>query len=203
MSKRNNVKKTYLSDEEAAKFSRWADEADKSESALLREAVLEYLDHDRTARIEEKVDEMKATLADVQAQVADDTTHTHKPDTPMSTASSAVEDMRSMVRRIQSNHDEVLKNEVVERTIEDIAGFDDRTIAKYKRMFRKRGLLFEHPGEPPLWTTEADTWPDWMSSYIQLNGRDEAEKVAEQYPARITLGSGEKLHVELTEEHEA
>lgn len=202
MSKRNNVKKTYLSDAEAKKLSRWASEVDKSESALLREAVLEYLDKDRTARLESKVDEIQDTLGDLQAQVSDDDAHTHKDDTPMSTASSAVEDMRSMIRRIQSNHDDVLNNDAVERAIEDIAGFDDRTIAKYKKMFRKRGLLFEHPGEPPLWTTDADTWLDWMSSYIQLNGREEAEAVADQYPARITLGSDDTLYVELSEEVE-
>lgn len=199
MSRRNNVKKTYLSDAEAKHLSEWADEVDKSESALLREAVLEYLDHDRTARIEEKIDRIESKLDAMHPQEESDTAHTHKPQQAMSASSSVAENKRDIIHRLQENNGEVMKDEVVVRAIEDIAGYDDRTIAKYKNIFRKRGLLFEHPGESPVWTTDSDQWLEWMSSYVQLNGRDEAEVVADQYPAQIFLGTDEKLHVELTE----
>lgn len=199
MPTRNNVKKTYLSDEEAARFSKWADEAEKSESALLRQAVLEYLDKDRAARIEEKVDRLEAKIDELHPHPEADTAHTHKPTNTMSASSEVAENKRQIVRRIQSNHSEVFKDDVLVRAIEDTAGYDDRTIDKYKRIVRERGLLFEHPGESPLWTTETETWLDWMSSYLQLNGRDEAEAVVDDYPARITLGTNDKLRIELTE----
>lgn len=200
MSTRNNRKVTYLTDEEAAAFSEWATEVGKSESHLLREAVLEYLDRDRTNRIEEKVDAMQETLTELQAHLTNQTAHTHTTDTPMNTATDATEKVREIIRRLQSNHDEVLKDEAVVRAIEDIAGIDDRTIRKYKGLFRKRGLLFEHPGEPPLWTAEADQWLAWMQDFARLNGKDEADVVAEQYPARVVSNMDGGIRIELLED---
>jgi len=196
---RNNRKVTYLTDEEAAQLSEWSDEVEKSESALLRQAVLEYLDHDRADRIEDKVDAMQETLADMQAQLNPDATHTHKQDTPMQSTTDSTERARQIVRRLQANQNDVMKDDAVTRAIEDIAGIDDRTIRKYKRLFRKRGLLFEHPGETPTWTTESDVWLSWMQDFARLNGRDEAETVAEDYPAQVVLNMDGKIRIELME----
>jgi len=200
MGERDNRKVTYLTDEEAAQLSEWSDEAGKSESALLRQAVLEYLDHDRAARIEEKVDAMQETLAEVQAQLNPDGAHTHKHDTPMKSTTDSTEKARQIVRRLQSNQDDVMKDDAVTRAIEDIAGIDDRTIRKYKQLFRKRGLLFEHPGETPTWTTESDVWLSWMQDFARLNGKEEADAVAEDYPARIVPNMDGGLRIELMED---
>lgn len=190
MADRDVVKKTYLTEREAAQLSEWAADVNKSESTLLREAVLEYLDYDRTARIEEKVDR-------VLSHLETDSTHTHKDSSTMNQGSNASEKARAIVSRLQQNHDEVMKADAVDRAIEDIAGIDDRTKRKYKTLFRKRGILFEHPGEPPLWTTEADNWLEWIQTYAELNGREGAEDEVEKYPAVLTSAVNSGYHIEL------
>jgi hypothetical protein len=192
MSRENNPLTIYLTDEEKAQLEEWADETGKSLSALGREAILEYTDRDRSRRIEDKLDRVLDTLGEQDS-------HTHKAETPMNQASDSLEKAREMVRRIQSNHDEAVKDEDVVRAIEDIAGVDDRTIRKYKGIFRKRGLLFEHPGETPLWTTESDLWFEWMDTYANLNGSDAAEAVAEEYPATVTTTFDGTVSIELAE----
>ena len=155
-------------------------------------ALKEYIDHGREARIEEKVDKILTHLSETGA------THTHTPQNGVSRGSESVERARKIMRRLQSNHGEVLKNEYVERAIEDIAGADDRTVKKYKAILRRRGLLFEHPGERPLWTTETQTWNGWINEFGKLNGPGEVEDELEPYPARAE-GAGENLRIILTE----
>jgi hypothetical protein len=203
MSGRNNRKYTYLTDEEAAQLSEWADETGKSESHLLREAILEYLDNDRTARIEDRLDEIEAKIDALPGQLQSDTTHTHKPDTPMSQAQAtpATEKARDIIRRLQheiDNPDGIVQVDDLDLAIEDIAGADRRTLQKYKRIVRKRGLLFEHPGEPPIWTLQSDQWLSWMEDYLRLNGADDAEDVVADYPATVTQ-TPDGFALELTE----
>jgi len=194
MSKRDNPVKTYLTDTEKQRLEDWADEADKSQAQLLREAVLEYLDHDRTARIEGQVRELSAKVDDVLAQFDADTSHTH------TAQSDSLTTAREIVRRLQRNNDEVMKDDAVVKAIEDYAGIDDRTIRKYKRLFRKRGLLFEHPGDRPLWTTETDMWGKWVNQYANLNGgQDAVEDVLEPYPANMTY-TPDGYQLEITKE---
>jgi len=194
MSERTNRLQIYLDDAEYQQLQEWSDTTGKSMSELGRDAILEYTDQDRLERIEEKIDRVLALSESGDS-------HTHKNSNTMQKGSETVEKARQIVRRIQENHGEVLKADAVNRAIEDIAGVDDRTIRKYKRLFRKRGILFEHPGEPPLWTTDANQWLEWMQDYTQLNGRDEAERIVSDYPARVTLGTDEKLNIELTDEN--
>lgn len=191
MSDRNNPITVYVTDEEKRQLKEWSEETGKSISELSRDAIREYLDYDRSRRVEEKVDKVLSIL--------EDGSHTHKAADPMKHGTKATEKAREIISRLQANHDPVMKNDVVERAIEDIAGADDRTLRKYKRLFRKRGLLFEHPGEPPLWTTETETWLDWMKDYTQLNGREQAEAEIEQYPARISPGA-DGIRIQLTKE---
>ena len=199
MADRSVVKKTYLTESEASQLSRWADEVGKSESALLRQAVLEYLDRDRTDRIEDKLDEVLTRLPEDGVASEAATTHTHKPDTPMNqSGSTATEKAREIVRRLQSDHDGVVKDSDVVRAIEDIAGVDDRTIRKYKSLFRRRGLLFEHPGESPVWTFDSDEYLDWLRDYARLNGQEAAEEVAEEYPVSV-MATNQGIQIELAE----
>jgi len=151
MSERNNRKVTYLTDDEASQLSEWADKSGKSESALLREAVIEYLDNGRGARIEEKLDKALTLL--------EDTEHTHTRDD--GGQKSVPEKAREMVRRIHRNHDTPIKGADIEIAIEDIAGGDDRTIEKYKGQFKKRGLLYEHPFQP-VWTDSQTEFVKWV-----------------------------------------
>lgn len=147
-------------------------------------ALNEYIDHGREARIEEKVDQL------CDAILESDDAHTHTARNGMSTGSDSIERVRKICRRLQSNHDEVLKDEYVTQAIEDIAGVDDRTVGKYKDLLRKRGLLFEHPGERPQWTFETSIWNDWLVAYGNVNGPDEVETVLEPYPATMSYMDG-------------
>lgn len=196
---RDVVKKTYLTPSEAAQLSEWATETGKSESALLREAVLEYLDRDRAARVESKIDDLADELSEVRALLSDGDAHTHKPETGMNQASPSVEKAREMVRRIQRNNGDVIKTEDIERAIEDYAGADGRTIRKYKRIFRRRGLVFEHLGDRPLWTVDTDQWFEWVRQYAQLNGVDDTREAADEYPAKVTAGLNGGIKIELAE----
>jgi predicted DNA-binding protein len=198
MSRRNNRVVTYLSDEEEAQLDEWADESGKSRSALLREAILEYLDHDRAARAEDLARENQALLEELHAHLLNDDTHTHKDQGGMKRGSDSLEKARQMVRRLQANHNEVIKADDVDRVIEDMAGVDDRTLRKYKDIFRRRGLLFEHPGQTAVWTTDGNQWLSWLENFAALNGPKAAEEIADQYPT--TVVGGETLDVTLTEE---
>lgn len=186
MGRRDNPITTYLSDDEKSQLERWAQKVEKSQAQLLREAILEYLDHDRTARIEDEVREVNDKLDDVLAQLDSDTTHTHTP-----VMSDSLETARKMIRVIQrqtDNPDGIVKDDDLVEVIENHAGMDDRTIRKYKDTFRSRGLLFEHPGEPPIWSLQTETWGEWVRKYANLNGgREAAEKVTDPYPASVTL----------------
>lgn len=186
MTRRDNPVSTYLSDAEKADLKRFAEQSGKSQAHLLREAILEYLDHDRTARIEDEVREVNDKLDDVLAQLDSDDTHTHTP-----SMSDSLETARKMIRVVQrqtDNPDGVVQDDDLVQVIENHAGVDDRTIRKYKRLFRKRGLLFEHPGEAPIWTLETDTWSEWVNQYAKLNGGPTVvEEVVEQYPMRVDL----------------
>lgn len=193
--RRDNPVTTYLSDDEKADLEQWAEQTEKSQAHLLREAVLEYLDHDRTARIEDEVREVNAKLDDVLAQLDSDDTHTHTP-----SMSDSLETARKMIRVVQrqtDNPDGIVKDGDLVQVIENHAGVDDRTIRKYKDIFRRRGLLFEHPGETPIWTLQSDQWVEWVNQYANLNGgRTAAEQVMQDYPAQV-IGAGDGYQIEL------
>lgn len=187
---------TYVTEEEYQTLKDWSEDTGKSMSQLLRQAVLEYTDHDRSRRIEEKVDR----ILDRMDALEDDDTHTHKDEGGMKRASDSLEKARKIVRRLQENHGDVISNADVIRAIEDIAGVDDRTIRKYQDIFRRRGLLFEHPGENAVWTTEGNQWLTWMEQYATLNGQDEVERVAAKYDhASVSAGFDGTLDITLAE----
>jgi len=195
---RDNRVVTYVTDTEKARLDEWAADTDKSVSHLLREAVLEYLDHDRTARVEDRLDAIDETLSELAEQVSAETTHTHKAESGMNKATEATEKARAMVRRLHANHGDVIRDRDVDMAIEDIAGVDDRTKRKYRDLFRRRGYLFEHPGDSPVWTTEAEQWTNWIEDYARLNGADAAREVADDYPADIRV-TAEGTHLEVHE----
>ena len=137
-------------------------------------ALKEYIDHGREARIEEKVDKV---LAHVSEQP---TTHTHKQ-----RGSETVEKVRRIQQRLTSNHGTIIKAPDVDRAIEDIAGADDRTLAKYKRMLKRRSLLFAHPGDSGVWTPEQERWVKWCEDKIdnepELGVHDLTDEYAIEY----------------------
>ena len=122
----------------------------------VEQALKEYVDTDRYARIEDKVDRVLAHVSD------GGDSHTHK----QTRASNTVEKAREIYRRIADNHGLVVKDNDVVRAIEDIAGADDRTVNKYKDILKRRTLLFEHPAGSPVWTTDREKWVEWTENKL-------------------------------------
>lgn len=184
MSKRDHLVKGYLTEREKQQVRSWCAETGETQSEMVRNAVLEYIDRDRTARVEDEVRDLHTKVDDVLALLDDGDEHTHtRPTDALTTA-------RQIIRRLQQNHDEVMRTADVDRAVEDYAGIDDRTKAKYKDLFRKRGLLFEHPGDPPQWTTETSVWTKWLKQKTRLDGPESAEEFVEPYPASFMLRAG-------------
>jgi len=150
--KRDNPVTAYLSEEEKAQLQQWADECDKPQSQLVREAIIEYMDNDRSKRIEDKVDRC-LTLLENQEH-----THTRNP------KGSVPEKARMIARAIYANHNVPIKEKDVELAIENNGEVgDDRTVEKYKRQLKKRQLLFCHPMQP-VWTDDKEQWVKWVEN---------------------------------------
>jgi hypothetical protein len=145
-------------DELWAEFEAFVDDAeDKSRGAKpkhLENALRAYLDQDREARIEQKVDEVLGHLRDDGAH-----THTKAPDR----ASATVEKARRIAKRCYRNHEVPMKEADVRRAIEDIAGADDRTIEKYTGLLKERNLLYRHPNSA-VWTDDREQFVSWADA---------------------------------------
>ena len=137
----------------------------------LEQAMKEYMDHDRYARIEDKVDRVLAHVSDG----GDSHTHT------TSGASGTVERAREIFKRVADNHGLVVKDDDLVRAIEDNAGADDRTVSKYKGILKRRSLIFEHPADSPVWTTDRDKWVSWVENHVDNDPTLEITDVIDDY----------------------
>ena len=122
----------------------------------VEKALNEYIDNDRYARIENRLDRVLAHVC------GDGGAHTHKT----SAASETVEKAREIHKRVANNHGLVLKDDDLVRAVEDLAGADPRTIEKYKAILKRRSLIFEHPADSPVWTTDREKWVSWVENHV-------------------------------------
>jgi len=142
----------YVREEEYQQVKEWSNESGKSISELGREAILEYTDHDRLRRIEEKLDQ----VVEAGSQSGDAHTHTG------SSTSSVPEKARSVAQHLYDQYEMPVKTTDVELGIENIADVgDDRSVSKYKEQLKKRGLLFEHPSGN-VWTDSKEQFVNWI-----------------------------------------
>lgn len=153
MSDRSEQVKAYVTPAEKQQLKEWAEETDQSLSSLVRQAVLEYTDKDRTARIEDKLDRVLDTLD------AEDThTQTYSGSAAMQ-GSQTVERTREIADRLYDNHGTLIDDSDVDRAVTDIAGGDPRTVEKYKDELRDRSLLYQHPNDDlERWYSEREAW---------------------------------------------
>lgn len=140
-------------------------------------ALEEYIDHGRQARIEEKVDRILSQM---------DGAHTHKH-------SEATAKARHIAEEIAAEDAVVIPEDVVVRAIEAIAGADPRTVDKYQEQLKRRGLAYEHPTDA-VWTVERDNWFTWASDYVDNNPTATIHDVTEPYPI-----TAEEFRPEMTE----
>jgi len=162
MSDRSEQVKAYVTPAEKQQLKEWAEETDQSLSALVRQAVLEYTDNDRTARIEDKLDRVLDSL-----DAGDTHTQTYSGGGGTE-GSQTVERTREIADRLYDNHGTVIDDSAVERAVTDIAGGDPRTVAKYKDELRDRSLLYEHPnGDLERWYAERELWLSDIVDYTR------------------------------------
>jgi len=162
MSDRSEQIKAYVTPAEKQQLKEWAEETDQSLSSLVRQAVLEYTDNDRAARIEDKLDRVLDTLD------AEDT-HTQTYSGGAATqGSQTVERTREIADRLYDNHGTIIDDSDVDRAVTDIAGGDPRTVEKYKGELRDRSLLYQHPNDDlERWYSEQEEWLTDVVDYTQ------------------------------------
>jgi hypothetical protein len=161
-------------------------------------ALLEYMDRDRDARVEEKVDRNRELLEELCDAVSEADGHTHTPDSdisePSTSGSPTVERTRQIAKRLQSESDSVVSNDDVERAIVDIAGGHDQTVKKYKSELRRRGLCFEHPNRnSDLWYLDRGKWFSAVTRHAKStpSPRKTTEKIVEDYPVTVQAIDGQ------------
>lgn len=160
---RDNQITAYVNDAEYAKIREWSNKTGKSISELVRQGVLEYTDHDRVSRIEDRLDEFESVVIDA---IEDSGSHTHEQSGASKNGSKSVERTRNIARRLQQNQGREIHDKDVERAIKDIAGTDGRTIQKYKQELRERGFFYEHPNpDGPIWFTEIEDWAESVEAF--------------------------------------
>lgn len=137
----------------------------------VEQALSEYIDRDRYARIEDKLDRVVAHVSDSGG------THTHTS----SRGSETVERARDIYRRVADNHGTVVRDDDLVRAIEDIAGADDRTVEKYKDVLRRRNLTYEHPAQSSVWTTDRQKWVVWVENHVDNDPTLELTDVIDDY----------------------
>ena len=191
-----------VNDETWSQFVDWVEDVEGQKHGEIgrhvENALNEYMNEDRQARVEKNQHEMMEQLDELRARVADsESTHTHKPKSGCTNADviTAIHD------RIVNKDSGAVKDDELELVIEDVADLpvgDDRTIRRYKRKLRQRGLLFEHPGEPPLWTADTGLWANWATR--EAASRGDLESTVEPYPAQVyENGSGLQIEIEEVE----
>lgn len=139
-----------------------------NQSEAVEEAVHEYLDHDRYARIEERLDRIEGHLTELTDA------HTHKA----SESSAKVERIAESIAREGRT---VIPKDTVRRAIEDVAGADDRTVRKYRDLLKRWELAYKHPTDG-VWTQDRDEWIRWVVEYVNNNPTVTRTDVIEDYP---------------------
>jgi hypothetical protein len=78
-----------------------------------------------------------------------------------------------------------VKDDDVIRAVEDIAGADTRTVQKYKEVLKRRSLLFEHPADSAVWTTDRQKWVRWTENHVDNNPTLTVHDVIDEYDLDI------------------
>ena len=192
-----------LNDETWSQFTDWVEDVEGQKHGEIgrhvENALNEYMNEDRQARLEKNQHEMQEQLHDLRTLLTEsDGTHTHKTEAGCNETDRVAE----IHRQIVHNHEGAVKDEDVNRIIEDVANLqvgDPRTLRRYKQKLRQRGLLFEHPGEPPIWTDDRQMWVNWANNTAASVG--DLESAVDPYPAQV-YENGQGPHIEFAEADE-
>lgn len=155
MVKREKRVVTDVPEEWVVELDEAAEFAGKARADVLRDAIREYLDRDRMARIEDEIAAINDRLDELDGADSSQAEHTHTN----AKTSKTVQRTREIARRLYDNHGTYIDESDVERAITDIAGGHDRTLSKYKDELEDRGLLYRHPNDDvQQWYAERSAW---------------------------------------------
>ena len=143
-------------------------------------ALREYMDHDRYARIEENQEQTKRQLDAVLSTLAENDAHTHTVPASPQTQPQKAEQIAAVIRE---NNNTVFPAEDVEEAIRQVAGGSDRTMRDYKRLLKKAGHCYEHPNSnSKVWTTDSEEFAMWADSHIEQVPDAHIMDVIDEYP---------------------
>lgn len=127
---------------------------------LVEAAMIEYMDNDRSARIEQKVDDLPEQIVDALSEelLERERRTSQSTDTDDSTPQLGNKTQESLTRISAEIPDNTAISEaMVETAVENNAGASYKTLQKYKRLLKKNGHIFEHPVEPDKFVTSSRT----------------------------------------------
>lgn len=131
-------------------------------------ALSEYIDRDRYARIEERLDEIADHLDGF------DGTHTRTPN-------GTAEWREWIAEKLGESGRTVIPDDDVRRVIERGPGADDRTVEKYKEQLKRHGLAYEHPTSG-VWTLDRGQWMEWAGNHTENNPAIDVHDLIDPYP---------------------
>lgn len=138
-------------------------------------ALREYMDNDRGARIEANLDILLDEIQEVKT-ILDQKDGIHTQTSADSDRQpETMQKLERIASMIQSNSaDNVsVKEEYVERSIKRVAGANPQTIRHYKSELKSEGLAFEHPGQASLWYLDEEQFfkkLDYCSDWREIIG---------------------------------
>lgn len=132
------------------------------QSRAMERALKEYMDNDRAARIESKVDDVLDQLDEMESTPpprSDESSERERQSTtssndPFSGFNNRTEEAVAAITADLPESTSITES-MLETAIEDNAGASYKTIKKYKRLLRKRGLAIPSPlPEEDKWYTD-------------------------------------------------
>jgi len=141
-------------------------------------ALSEYIDQDRFARIEDRQETMQDTLETIAESVSETSTeHTH---TGPTTVPDRVEKIGAELRGVDGI---IFAEDDVEDAIRTHAGASDRTLRKYKQEIKAAGEAYEipRPGSS-VWTVDRGQWLSWADGYLDDVPDADLSEIIDPYP---------------------
>lgn len=131
----------------------------------LERAMVEYMDNDRSARIERKVDELHEMMSEASSENSLDgetksATSSNGPSDDGGDEPSINQRTRDSLNAIRAEipNETTISESLLESAIENHAGHSYKTLQRYKEMLKNRGEILEHPLEPQKYATSPKTF---------------------------------------------
>lgn len=131
----------------------------------VEDALRQLMETDRDAELHGRFDSLEESMSEVLTHLSEnEPSHTHTPpegiDERRSETYTTVENIAEELKNV---YDTVIQDRDVEIEIKKIGGGHDETVRRYRCFLKEFAFLYEHPGEPPLWTTDEEMFFRWLT----------------------------------------